>query len=509
MSGRGAVGPLAAIAASIPVVTFAVDIEGIQPAALDQPRINVWLLPSGASTPYTYTTEGFDWDTFEVVTVTGFHIDDAYFDTGASGILLSEGTADLLGISKSSYGGKSVVYEDVGVAGSDLFHASSTLDVVLAPYHPNVDAQINGAESDYTATHNVANLQSALAGISSQRVNGIRTQIGPIGGGNPLLGDLDVFGVPLMTGKVVVMDPKPVNVAVTSPDDLEAILAAKMRTYVYSPGTAFNPAAADSDPGIPQTNLHVKLTYASFDRFTKSYLLDESTSAISPIPNDVPLAPTLAANPFIGPNPIHAIDPGVPAGDAKPIEVTFGAHQTTGSWLLDTGAAASMISSATALSLGVHYQPGTEDTENPVLLDEFNNPLPNQFLLPVGGIGGTKVSAGFYVTSLLVPTIEGDDINLINAPVLVNDITVKDPVSGATLTLDGIFGMNNLVASANYDLSGFIPTILDMTVSAFDWVVFDQPGGTLGLAITVPEPTSLTFLGLAAVFLRRQRRGLN
>jgi hypothetical protein len=149
----------------------------------------------------------------------------------------------------------------------------------------------------------------------------------------------------------------------------------------------------------------------------------------------------------------------------------------------------------------VRYRPGTQDTDNPIL-ETYNpaNPsaagtqIADQFQLDIGGVGGTTRVAGFFLNSLLVRTMEGNAANdndpkhfrFLDAPVLVNDISLKDPNSSNALTLDGIFGMNFLVASAlieNIDLGGGVvtpfPTLL--AHGAFDWAVFDESAGTLKL----------------------------
>ena len=148
-----------------------------------------------------------------------------------------------------------------------------------------------------------------------------------------------------------------------------------------------------------------------------------------------------------------------------------------------------MISTSLASALDVRYVPGTEDSDNPQLeVFNPNNPsqpgtlLANQFQTMLGGIGGTKTVAGFYLDSLLVPTMEGNaaDLNdpnhlrFLNAPVFVSDITVQDPTNNDTLTLDGVFGMNFLVASIDLDT-------WDIRASAFNWLTFDEPNGILGL----------------------------
>ena len=117
----------------------------------------------------------------------------------------------------------------------------------------------------------------------------------------------------------------------------------------------------------------------------------------------------------------------------------------------------------------------------------------------IGGIGGGMIVAGFNLDSLLVPTMEGDGFNYLHAPVLVSDITVKDPLTDDTLTLDGIFGMNFMVASANV-------SVTEIRAGAFNWIVFDEPNGILGLDLKgVPEPGTFVLLAFgASIFLLRR-----
>jgi hypothetical protein len=74
----------------------------------------------------------------------------------------------------------------------------------------------------------------------------------------------------------------------------------------------------------------------------------------------------------------------------------------------------------------------------------------------------------------------------IDAPVLVNDISLKDPNSSRALTLDGIFGMNFLVASTliEYtDIGGGVLLPLPTLIAhgGFDFAVFDEAAGLLKL----------------------------
>ncbi len=287
-----------------------------------------------------------------------------------------------------------------------------------------------------------------------------------------------------MAGKVVVMDPKPL-------DTLDPLTMDTMRTYVYNPGTPYQAATADSEPGIPVTNRHLRLSYAPFDQFTTV------TPAGAP-------GPALRENPFIGPNPVAKLN-GTGGKDTTPgVTIGFDGVCATGSFLLDTGAATSIISLQEAERVHVRYVSGTEGTENPVL-ERFDpahpndpgTPLPNQFQLTVGGIGGTTTAAGFFLDSMLLKTMEGDPGNdqdpnhllFQGAPVLVSDITVLDPLTQQTLTLDGVFGMNYMVASAMITAGYPFPDITNLTAGNFNWVVFDQPNGILGLDTQAPVPT--------------------
>ncbi len=274
-----------------------------------------------------------------------------------------------------------------------------------------------------------------------------RTEIGPLGQTDLLsalaIGDLDVVGMPAIAGKIVVLDPRDVNA-----------MSDKIRTYVYDARTA----GTDRAP-IPKTTRHVKLSFASFSRFTK----------ISP-PTALP--PAIWANPIIGPNPLH------PAGDrTPPIILTHHGQTAWASWLLDTGSAVSMISRKQAAALGVTYLPDTDGSNHPRLAGA---PADRQFVMTVGGIGGSKKSAGFFLDKLALPTMEGTPIVFAHAPVLVADITVTDS-AGRSFTLDGVLGMNFLVASAMVDENALLPDIDRLTPGAFRWIVLNQPAGWLGV----------------------------
>src|SRR4051812_6417655 len=228
------------------------DILGVLPAALDQPRINAIIRPATGANPYVYDDALFE-DT------KGFNIDPAYLDTGASGILLSGDITTALqntsnntvGIPNQMFNGKPVIYEDVGVVGSDRFNVSQPISISIASYHPNTDQKISDAQDLYNANGN--SFSGVDLGFYNHTVNNVRATITPPsadGGESSATGPLNVFGMPVMKNKVVVMDPRPVNTLLDT-----------MRTYIYDRGTPYNPAKDDSDPGIPRTTRTIKLSY--------------------------------------------------------------------------------------------------------------------------------------------------------------------------------------------------------------------------------------------------------
>lgn len=413
------------------------DIIGVQAAALDQPQVHVLFR----------TTPGGD-------PLGGTGPDDgasvkAFLDTGSSGVLLSKETVDTLNIPRQTYNGQDVEFIDVGVAGGEFFDVATPLYSAVAPVRSVIDPDQPVEAFD-------------------QAFGPYRAQVNQHDA-DDLIGELNIVGMPALRGKVAVMDPSPLNTA-----DID--LLDGMQTYVYAPGTPFNPGGRYTDPGIPAVNRHVKVSYGSFARFT------EVTPAGAP-------GPTLADNPFIGPDPARA--PGT-ADDTPAVRMTEGGRAATGSFLLDTGAAASFVSRDVAGRLGVHYRDGTYGTEEPLLVDADDVPVPNQFVLPIGGIGGSVNAAGFRIDSLALPTIEGEPIRFIDAPVMVLDVAVQDPVTGQEVTLDGDFGMNFLVASLSIDGGD----TGDGAAGAFDWITFDEPNGLLGLELpdagpVVPEPATI------------------
>lgn len=393
-------------------------IEGVQPAALDQPRIyiNLRRTAGGPTLQAKTPRDGNAGAAAKILKDLGLDAGgdadpstlEAFLDTGASGLVLSASTVEQLGIRlERGRDGKDVVFEDVGIGGSEKFAVAEPLLVSLAAY-PDGDGAF------------------APAGAAA-----IRAQVRPEAGILALVAPgLDVAGMPVMYGRVVVLDPAPLA------------KFDKIRTAVVAAG----------DRSIPKARIRVPLTYVSFEPFTRT------------APPGAP-GPAVLGNPMIGPDPFK------PGGDGrKPVVLVHGGKRAEATLLPDTGAAASIISIAMARKLGLKV------TDAGGLPDV---PKDRSFSLPIGGIGGMRVASGIYLDRMELPNAAGPPVAYAGAPFLIADITVTGR-DGKTFTLDGVLGMNFLVASAEVT-GGLLPDIGRIVEGPFKAIVIDLKRGELGL----------------------------
>jgi len=170
---------------------------------------------------------------------------------------------------------------------------------------------------------------------------------------NPRLADLNVFGMPMICNRVIVMDGRPVNQT-----NLATGEGGVMNTYLYDRGTPFRPQTTDEDPEIVPVTRKVKMCKGNLTRFT----------SVTPV---VAEFPSLTDNPFVGPNPTR----GAGVVDNTPgVKVSLGNRSTTGSFLFDTGAAVSFILMSKATEVGVRYVWGTLDVDGVDPAIEVFNP---------------------------------------------------------------------------------------------------------------------------------------
>ena len=204
-------------------------------------------------------------------------------------------------------------------------------------------------------------------------------------------------------------------------------------------------APADGAPALA-VRLHPSAAGLRVDAWVHLELVDFNR----PDPRNRGPAPSLAMNPVV---------PGVAS--------ELGASSTDGDWLLDTGAACTMISTATAHRLGLVDADGSP-TRHP------------EFTLPVGGVGGGSSNLpGFHLDRVTLAADDGRRVVFEHAAVVVHDISAVR-TDGTRITLDGVLGMNLLLPSGN----GITMLGVATEVPApFTRVVLDVARARLGLAL--------------------------
>lgn len=417
------------IAAAGPV--SALDIEGVQNVSIDQPQVYAAVSLGGSPTDPLTASDGQGTTSFTI---------RAFYDTGASGVLISRETALGLGIPLDD----GVTFEDVGVGGADAFDVSQAINVHLAPYGYD--------DTDLDNPLTFTQVYDKSFGPLRAQVSQVESDI--------FVGGLDVLGMPTFQNKTAVFDVRPMNDWLQGIGDVVGL-----QTRVYESGQA--------PTDLPAAHYHIQTSYGDFSRFTRTF--DELGQPAIP--------PALSDNPFVGVNPVNLLPggPGAQPDDPPGIEVGFNGLSATGSWLFDTGAQLSILSREQAAQLGVTYAEGTYGSEDPIL-EGVSTDL--QFGATVGGVGGQAAVRGFFLDSMTLPTVEGEGLNFIGAPVLVADISLQDPNTGDVLTLDGVLGMNYFMPSAFVD--GF--SFGDFIGGAFDVVSFDQPSGVVSLVVNALDP---------------------
>jgi len=214
---------------------------------------------------------------------------------------------------------------------------------------------------------------------------------------------INIAGMPVIGQRVMVIDPTPLA-------ELDRI-----QTFLLPAG----------DPGIPtaQLNVHVPITLVNF------------------MPDQPPPGQTF---------PSSADNPMIPN-----VVLKHGLLESTGTWLLDTGAASSFISIAQANAV---------DLSDKTTLEEMIAEA--DFVSEVGGIGGTIIVPGFLVDEVRVPTTDGFDLVFRDVELAVIDVA----------GLDGVFGINFLVPSMSLFREVEGP-------GYFERIVIDTAAGVMGLDI--------------------------
>ena len=366
-------------------------IDGTQEAALGQPRVHVQLGGAGAALKGKPEPSPLDPDPETDRPVRSFI---AFLDTGASGYLISKSTAERFGVKAEP----DAIYHEVGLHGATQVGVSTPYTLALADF--------SGALDEQAPVFEIVQKNSRLQ-LSLKRPEGLLALAGP----------MDVAGMPAIGKMVVEIDPTPMRPRKGSPNakpdiDLESLLG-----------------------GGPAVKLHDRKARpkASKDRELILIALEYNDYNLRKHPDNRGPLPELAASPVI-PNIV-----------SRQQQTTF-----TGNWLLDTGAAASIVSVKHAQALGIYKEDGT-----PARAADFT--------VPLGGIGGegdgVKPADGYIIDSITIKARDGKTLEFRNVHIVVKDVGTKLD-DGREVILDGVLGMNLLLPSAS-GLGKGLPTKID------------------------------------------------
>ncbi|MFG0330228.1 MAG: hypothetical protein ACF8PN_10055 [Phycisphaerales bacterium] len=392
----------------------AVIIEDTLEASLAQPRIHVQIVDGQRileGEPITIP----DIDLEVEGAATSFA---AFLDTGASACVLSAETAERFGVELEP----DATYYEVGLSGEKAMMVTREYRLLLA------DA--SGTLNDRPARFEIIDakyrfLVNETAGGAASAVAG-------------MMGGIDIVGVPAFRDSIVEIDPTPLQrgadaLKTGSVDDaLDSLLAGGENLSVGPIVRLHDRRRAPKR----RPDLEIPLELVDYNR-------RRHPGNRGPLPD-------------LGPNPVIL--------DA---ESERQGHSFKGDWLLDTGAAASIISRDHARKLG--------------LLDANGDPLaPVAFQLPIGGVSGqAETLSGFVIDRLRIPTKDRRVVEFRDAHVLVKDIGIKLD-DGSYKVLDGVFGLNLLMPSVSGISAGW-PS--DMTAGPFERIWVNMPGRTLELEL--------------------------
>lgn len=405
-------------------------IENTLEAALGQPR--VWAQLRSEDGPLTAKPSG-DPALRELLgddrTVERAFL--AFLDTGASGHVISKATAERFGIAAR----ENAVYHEVGLHGETQVGVSVPYDLAIA----GTSGDTNDHEpprDDFDMTFEKVAFQ-----LTQSKPAGLMA----------MMGEINVIGMPAISRMVIEIDPAPMA-AVFAKSNKQDPLDALDELATLGNGPAVNILNSKSKKQRQRNSIKdadISIAYEERDFNQRTH------------PENRGPLPDLARNPIIT------------AIECKTMERRFqggsgggGVHTAVGDWLLDTGAAASIISVKTAQSLGLY-----DNNREPA--------VPADFTLPLGGVGGeVKPANGYIIDSITIKAAQGKSLEFKNARVVVQDVGVK--LGEREVILDGVLGMNLLLPSGA-DFSTGLPAKTNQ--GPFEKIWIDGPCSALALKL--------------------------
>jgi hypothetical protein len=410
----------------------ALEIRGVEPFALDLPRVPAFLAPMDGGQPLTHDSDLAGRPLFAF---------DCYLDTGASRMVISRADRGALNVRSTDSR-----VEDYGIAGTETFDVSipyricvgdssaSTTDPRQFPHVMRCVLQLR--RSDQNPLHALPSslTESLTGGLGLEGLGLGLEELGAL-----VTPSINIVGAPFLRGYVAILEPGPVETAMRALDGLF--------------GGSSSAGALEALDSLISQVAGADAASTSLGRIAVRFV--RAGTAYAPAQIVVPLT-------------LRDLDPGtIPVShDDVPfvadVTLKHKDRQVRVNLLVDTGGAMSLISSRVARELD---------------LDAARPPLS----VLVQGVGeGTMELRGHWVDQMVVPTAGGaEPLAYHRVPLFVADVAGIDGTIGANMLAPSVYmdmDMDRLAANPLSLLAG-----MRTGPTPFRRIVIDLPRGQLGL----------------------------
>lgn len=410
----------------------ALQINGVQPYALDQPRVPALLAPASGGPPLSAYSELVGQRVFAI---------DCFLDTGASRMVISRSDRDVLHVRTT---GQTV--EDFGIAGTERFDVSIPYRVYVADSTADTTDPRQfryGIRCVLQLRRNDQNPLTALPKGLSDSLKGLEgLGVSAKDLGDMLTPAINIIGTPFLQNYVAILDPRPVVSALGA-------VAGML-------GGGGDDGGGDAFAALDELLAQLQKSGAS------------ATTSLGRMKVDIlPFNQQYVGAQIVVPLTMRSIEP-------KPVPVTksslpfvsgvllthFGRSARV-SLLVDTGGGMSLLSTRVARRLGLN----------------MNQPPLTAFVQGVGK-GGVQLK-GDWVARAVLPTLRGGPLVYNRVPFFISDIAGIDGTIGVNMLVPSIYidmNMTNLMANPLAMLGN-----MKNGPMPFKRIIIDLPRRQLGL----------------------------
>ena len=398
----------------------ALEVEGVQPFALDQPKVPALLRPAGGGEPLASYSEIMGRDLFAF---------QCYLDTGSTRMILSRSDARTLNVKDA---GKTV--EDWGISGTETFGVALPYRLCVGDSGSDIT---NPDQFGHCGRYVVQLRQKDTDVLGAMPKDLTQSLTGGMGGMEGLFTvSVNVIGTPFLKDHVAVMDPRPVAGA------LKALSGLTGAAGGQDPAKMLDALLMMAQQGSGGTG-RIRVDLRTRREQVEATRLNVPLSMRHVEEKDLPVSASAA--PFV-----------------EGVVLRNGGREARADLLLDTGGAVSILSPKVARKLGV-------DLDRP----ELTAPI-----MGIGG-GGGEVLEGFWIDAMHLPTREREGLTYRRVPVFVADLRYIQGTIGINMLAPSVYLDMDMEKMARNPLSIFAG--MKTGPVPFRRVVVDLAGGRLGL----------------------------